>query len=441
LPLNLLPTRRRFLSLSATAAGTAALVGCGASIEAVGERPPAEGFTGGYQGPPVELSFWNPFTGGDGPTMQKIVDAFNAAHDTISVRTTSLAADDLYAKLLPAVGSAQGPHVSIIHLDQLPTFALRGTLLPLDDVVDGLGITEQDFIPNAFGQAVYRDRRWGLPLDLFSSAQFWNTDLYAAAGIPGPVSDAASFEEAMTALQGIGVEAPLRVAPGNWQLYVSLLAQFGGTLFDESGERATFGSEAGVEALAWMRSVVDRGFSPAGTTDTRAPLKNGSAALVSDLPAFVPDLQDTAPDLPWDLAPLPAVGGSPGSFANSHHLCLTQRSQEDANTAHAATEFIGWVSRNSVTWAEAGNIPANAAARDDPAFASTRQVALAGDDALDDLVFLPLIPNSRDIAANSYQRAVSEVVIGASSPADAARFAQRTAQDQLDGLRELYGLR
>lgn len=431
------PGRRSVLALGGS---TVALTACGASIEAVGERPPAAAFTDRYEGPPVDLSFWNPFTGGDGPTMQRIVDAFNAAHDSVHVSTTSLAADDLYAKLLPAVGSAQGPHLAALHLDQLPTFALRGTVLPLDDVVDGLGLGPDDFIPNSWGQAVYRGQRWGLPLDVFATAQYWNTDQFAAAGLTGPVGTAAEFDGAMEALQQSGVETPFRVAPGNWQLYLTLLAQFGGTLFDDSGEQATFGSEAGVEALAWMRSVVDRGFSPPGVTDARAPFKNGSATLVTDLPAFIPDLQDTAPDLPWDLAPFPVIGGSPGAFANSHHLTLTQRSQEDDDTAHAAADFIGWVSRNSAGWAAAGNVPANVAAREDPEFADVRQTALAGDDTLETLAFLPLVPNSRDIAANSYQRAVSEVVIGQTAPADAARFAQRTAQDQLDGLRELYGL-
>jgi multiple sugar transport system substrate-binding protein len=312
-------------------------------------------------------------------------------------------------------------------------------VLPLDDTVEALDLSEQDYVPASWEQAVYRGQRWGLPLDVFPTAQYWNTDAYAAAGLD-VVTDAAGFDEVMAALQDSGIEQPFRVAPGNWQLFLTLLAQFGGTLFDEAGERATFGSEAGVEALAWMRSTVDRGFSPAGVTDARAPFKNSSAALVQDLPAFIPDLQDTAPDLPWAVAPFPTIGQTPGAFANSHHLTLTQRSQEDENSAHAAATFLGWVSRNSASWADGGNIPAFAEARADPSFADARQNPLATDEVLESLAFLPLVPNSRDIAANSYQRAVSEVVISAADPADAARYAQNTAQAQLDGLRELYGL-
>jgi multiple sugar transport system substrate-binding protein len=38
-----------------------------------------------YEGPPVELAFWNGFTGGDGPAMRELVDRFNDEHENISV--------------------------------------------------------------------------------------------------------------------------------------------------------------------------------------------------------------------------------------------------------------------------------------------------------------------------------------------------------------------
>jgi len=432
-------SRRGFLGLAGAAAGAAALSSCGASIDSAGVRAPALATTGEYAGPPVQLDFWNPFTGGDGPTMARLVQQFNDAHPSVQVRTTSLLADDLYAKVLPAVAAQEGPQVAIMHLDQLPTYALRGTIVPLDEAVEAAGLTAEDYVPGAFEQAVYRDQRWGLPLDVFCLAQYWSRPAFEAAGLSGPV-DGARFSEQMTALQASGVENPLWVTPGSWQLFTTLLAQFGGALFDEEGRRATFGSDAGVEALAWMRGLVEAGVSPQGAVDARAPFKNGSAALLADLPAAIPDLQDTAPDLAWEVAPFMTVGDRPAVFGNSHHFVLTDQSQVDEGTAHAALTFVAWMSRNAALWAEAGNIPASAQARAAASFQDSRQVVLAQDEVLETLSYLPLVPSSRDIAANSYQRAVSQVVLGQAEPAAAAAFAQATAQAQLDDLNRLYGI-
>lgn len=432
-------SRRGFLSLAGVAAGTAALSSCGASIDSSGVRAQALPMAGEYDGPPVSLDFWNPFTGGDGPTMARLVQQFNDSHPSVDVRVTSLVADDMYAKILPAVAAQEGPHVGIMHLDQLPTYALRGTIIPLDEAVQAAGLTADDYVPGAFQQAVYRGKRWGLPLDVFCLAQYWSRSALAAAGLEGPV-DGAHFDATTTALQDSGVEHPLWVTPGSWQLFVTLLNQFGGSLFDEEGRRATFGSEAGVEALAWMRGLVESGVSPQGAVDARAPFKNGSAALLADLPAAIPDLQATAPDLDWGVAPIMTVGDRPATFANSHHFVLTDQSQADDDLAHAALTFVTWMSRNSSLWAEGGNIPASAAARADATFQESRQVVLAQDDVLESFSYLPLVPSSRDIAANSYQRAVGQVVLGQAEPAAAARFAQRTAQAQLDDLNRLYGI-
>ncbi|MEJ5866998.1 extracellular solute-binding protein [Pseudokineococcus sp. 5B2Z-1] len=432
-------SRRGFLGLAGTAAGTAALASCGASIDSAGVRPPALATSGAYDGPPVQLDFWNPFTGGDGPTMARLVERFNEAHPSVDVRMTSLLANDMYAKVLPAVAAQEGPQVAIMHLDQLPTYALRGTIVPLDEAVDAAGLSADDYVPGAFEQAVYRGQRWGLPLDVFCMAHYWSRPALEAAGVEGPV-DGARFRETTTALQDSGVEHPLWVTPASWQLFVSLLAQFGGSLFDEEGTRATFGSDAGVEALAWMRGLVEDGVSPQGAVDARAPFKNGSASLLLDLPAAIPDLQTTAPGLEWGVAPLMTVGDRPATFANSHHFVLTDQSQADDRTAHAALTFVSWMSRNSDLWAEGGLTPASAAARDAASFQDSRQAVLAQDDVLETYTYLPLVPSSRDIATDTYQRAVSQVVLGQAAPAAAAEFAQRTAQSQLDDLNRLYGL-
>ncbi|MEN5074260.1 extracellular solute-binding protein [Isoptericola cucumis] len=425
-------SRRAFLG----ALGLTALAGCSASVDAGGARAQAVFRPGEYRGPQVRLEFWNPFTGGDGPAMGGIVDQFNAAHPRIRVVMTSLPADSLYTKVVPAVGAGEGPDVAIMHLDQLATFAARGTLVPLDEVADGLELDGDDFVPAVWRNGVYDGRRLGIPLDVLTMGQYWNVPVLADAGVPGAIADGAEFGTTMAALQDAGIEHPFWVTP-SWQMFASLLPQFGGRLFDETGTRAEIASPAAVTALEWMVEQISSGVSPAGATDPRPPLKNGSAAVLADLPATIPDLTLTAPDLEWGVAPFPRIGPEPGVFANSHHLVLTDQSQADEDVAHAAQTFVDWVSRHSEPWIASGNTPARATVRAGEAFRSSPQAALATEENFAAAVFLPQIPQSRVIAANSWQRAVGEAVLGGVDPTEALEFAQATAQEELDETNEL----
>src|SRR3954470_7323304 len=131
-------TRAEFLA----ACGAVVLTGCGAR----GSSGTAGFGSGtGYDGPPVTLDFWNGFTGGDGPQMLALVDAVQRRHANIRVRMVSARWEDFYTKLPAAVASGEGPDVALMHVDQIPTNAAHGTIVPLDDLVADLGLQERDF--------------------------------------------------------------------------------------------------------------------------------------------------------------------------------------------------------------------------------------------------------------------------------------------------------
>jgi multiple sugar transport system substrate-binding protein len=65
-------------ALAAGVTGALVLAGCGGGQGPGGATNADTGtFTGKYDGPKVTLSYWNGFTGGDGPFMQDLVDKFN----------------------------------------------------------------------------------------------------------------------------------------------------------------------------------------------------------------------------------------------------------------------------------------------------------------------------------------------------------------------------
>src|SRR5215212_2716591 len=133
-------TRREFLILGAGAGF--ALAGCGGGPQ---NNPAMQGGGGGgkeYDGPKVELAFWNGFTGGDGPYMRRMVEEFSAQEKNINVTMNTVEWEAYYQKVPAAVSSGQGPDVAIMHIDTVPTNAARQVIIPLDDVANALKLKE-----------------------------------------------------------------------------------------------------------------------------------------------------------------------------------------------------------------------------------------------------------------------------------------------------------
>src|SRR5829696_3556261 len=156
LPTSRPMSRRGFLTLTA---GGLVVAGCGGG-EGVGQ-PDAEGVGGfsgqDYSGPALTLSYWNGFTGGDGPAMQELVKNFQGEHDNITIDNNTVEWSDFYQRLPAAANAGKGPDVGAMHLDQLATNAARNVLAPVDDLAEALGLAEEDFAPSVWTPGIYQD--------------------------------------------------------------------------------------------------------------------------------------------------------------------------------------------------------------------------------------------------------------------------------------------
>src|SRR5215210_3643535 len=146
---------RRELLVAGAGATFVLVTGCGGSPR---EEITAAKFPGGttYDGPPLTLDFWNGFTGGDGPQMLTIIDAFTKEHPNVKVRMVTARWEDFYTKFPAAISSGKGPDVAVAHSDQLPINAAHGAIVPLDDLVADLGLSESDFAPDVWRPASTR---------------------------------------------------------------------------------------------------------------------------------------------------------------------------------------------------------------------------------------------------------------------------------------------
>ena len=431
-------TRREFLLASAGAGAGLVLVGCGGGGGGQG------GSGGGeeYSGPSVELAFWNGFTGGDGPYMNALVDQFNAEHDNIQVSTNTVEWEDYYQTVPVAVRSEEGPDVGIMHVDQLGTNAARGVIIPLDEVADALGLEESDFDPTVWNAGIYDGQRFGIPLDIHPLALYYNKGLMEEAGLDPnrPPQTRDEYESALEELRGNGIQGSW-VSPfpftGTMQ-FESLLWQFGGDLYNEGATRATFNSDAGVEALTWMVDLVENGYSPSDVAQDAEfiAFQNGENALHWNGIWQINALKEVE-DLDWGVAPLPRIGSEDAAWASSHNFVITQQATTDQNKVEASQVFINWISQQSIEWARAGQIPARNSVRESQEFEDLPEQATIAQE-VPYVHFRPPVPGIGDIQPETYDQAVNEAVLRQSDPQTALDEAAERADQLLEENRQKY---
>ena len=440
-------TRRTFLSLTAAGGLTATLAACGGGTSprdgAAGDPAPATGDGGasGYDGPNVDLKFWNGFTGGDGPTMKALVDQFNTEHANIAVTMTTMQWADYYSKLPTAVSSGNGPDVGIMHVDSVATNAARNVIQPLDDVATALELQESDFAPVPWQAGLYDGKRFAIPLDVHPLGFYYNKALMEEAGLDpeAPPTDEASYMEALEALKSAGIQghwaSPFPFTGG---LSVqSLIYQFGGSLFNEDGSTVMWAEEPGVQAMTWWADLIKQGYSPAKVDQDAdyVALKNGENAFNWNGIWQINDLKQT--DLDWGVAALPNIGGTPAAWAGSHQFVLPVQKSADENKAQASRVFLNWISEQSQAWGEAGQVPARNSAREAEEFTSLEEQSTLASQ-IDDLKFLPAVPGIGD-CMGEFDKALNASVLGGADPAKALADAAARAQKILEDNATKYG--
>jgi multiple sugar transport system substrate-binding protein len=428
--------------LAVSAAGV--LAGCGEGSSGKPGAAPAGGDGGakGYDGPAVELDFWNGFTGGDGPFMRKIIDQFNTEHSNIKVKMTVMQWADYYTKLPTAVGSGRGPAVAIMHVDSLATNAARNVIEPLDDVAKALDLKQEDFADVVWKAGEYNGKRYGIPLDVHPLGFYYNKTLMSQAGLDPekPPTTADEYAAALDKLKGNGIQ-------GHWAspfpftgvLSVqALMWQFGGDMFNADASKAVWAEEPAVKGLSWFVDLVKNGHSPknvAQDADAIA-LQNGKSAFNWNGIWNINTLREKK-GLEWGVAPLPNIGGTKAAWAGSHQFCLPKLKTPDQNKSTAARVFVNYVSQRSLEWAKGGQVPARKQVRESAEFKALKeQAALATQ--VDDLHFPPAVPGIGDALAE-LNKAVNEAVLLKAEPGKALADAAARADKILEANRKKYG--
>jgi hypothetical protein len=208
-----------------------------------------------------------------------------------------------------------------------------------------------------------------------------------------------------------------------------LLWQFGGDLYNEDTTKATFNSEAGVEALEWMVSLIKKGYSPKNVAQDAefTAFQNGNNAFMWNGIWNINPLNDVD-GLDWGVSPMPRIGTEKATWAGSHHFAIMNKRPLDENKVQASKVFINWVSQQSIEYAKAGQIPARKSVRESQAFKNLEEQSTLAEQ-LPYVHFTPTVPGIADVAPTTFDTAVNEALLkdGAPRPRSTPRRAGPTS--------------
>lgn len=316
------------------------------------------------------LQFWHLLTGGDGAKMADLVRRADAATGVAAQQTVLAWGTPYYTKLAMASVGGRAPDLAIMHASRLEGYAPGGLLDTWDDdLLAEFGVRESDYPAAVWKKTFVDGKHYAVALDAHPFVQFYNTDILdkaGALGSDGRIVDISSPDQLLEVGRAIkGVTKTHGISYGYlndganlWRMLYTLYRQQGATMVFTPGKRAEYEKDAAMAALDFMKEMLDG--------DIAANAADGGTALaefVSKKSGIMftgvwdtPSMKDAK--LPFDAQPIPTMYSEPAAYADSHTFVLPHQNVVDEQKRRDAHEFVAAIVKRSLSWAQAGHIPA-----------------------------------------------------------------------------------
>jgi multiple sugar transport system substrate-binding protein len=324
----------RFIGVAATAA--LALTACGFGGGQSGGGQPAAGST--------QISLLVPaYADGTKGRWEKIISDFQAANPDVQVALEVQSWDNINDVVRTKVQANQAP--DILNIDAYSGFAEDDLLYPATDIASPQTIA--DLQPSFVQNATLNGTQQAMPLIASTRTLFYNTDLFAKAGIAAPPRTWAELQTAAEKIQALGLPdtygygMPLGSEEAQAETSIWTFGA-GGSWGDAS--KLTIDTPQNLEGLQAMRKLIDtKATQPdPGATD-RTPLINvfiqGKLGMVEGLPPTVGQIKEKNPGLTYATAPIPTKDGTPATLGVADHLMAFRN---NGDKAEAIKKFVDY---------------------------------------------------------------------------------------------------
>jgi len=422
------------------AATTVVLAGCAGQGSSGGAGTDKAASTGGGT---VVLSFWNGFTGPDGPALQKVIADFNASQKGIEVKANIMPWDTLYQKVLTAVAGKDGPDIIAMSAARLPQFANQGLFQPVDDYYSDSQNDSAALAPAAVQATEFKGKKYAVPVNYTPMMMYYNKDLFKQAGLdpskpPTTWDEFASMVPKLTKdTNGDGKPEQYAIALADHEtvpIFESLLWGTGGAIVSDDGKTSQLGSAASLKAMNyWVDLVKNQKAAPVGLSGADADklFTTQKAAIEIVGPWATTGFTDAK----INYGVTAPFAGPSSDAVLADVVAMGLPANASASTKQAAYKFFAyWNSaKGQTTWADGSGFPPN---RADVAAKVTASPypAIFGDPQVGHRakILLAGVAAGGPVITDVFEPAVQKALNGAGSVNDIFGAASKQVQTQLD---------
>ncbi|MPV36454.1 extracellular solute-binding protein [Georgenia subflava] len=223
------------------------------------------------------VTFWSYPIGvtGEGNWWGEHVDAFNEIYPNVDVEVVIQPWTNREETLVTSIAGGQAPDVVYFNPDFIPKFAEEGVLTPMDEVAD-----LDAFVPSSLDAMTWDDTVYSVPLLMQIQTSYCNTEVLAAAGVEKCPTTWDELAEAGPAVKEAGHYLTEYTAALGMTLnhtFYAYLWQAGGEVLSEDNTEATFNGPEGLEALEFIKQMVDEGWVPEQALTVNDPFEQTAA--------------------------------------------------------------------------------------------------------------------------------------------------------------------
>lgn len=311
--------RKSMIAVTAATMAISLLAGCGTKAqEPKKEAAPAEKKT-------IEIwAHWG--SEQRRPTINKIVDTWNAKNPNIQVKYTFVPFDQIMTKTLSAVAAKNPPDVVVIDIRTTAQRALKNQATDLTAL--GADQIKDQFFGNLWETGTVNGKQYSLPFVTDTRFLYINKQALKDAGVD-PNTPPKTWDEVEALAAKLDKKEGDKFSRigfyPNWGNfgYEGIVNNFGATLWDAKLENPQVNNDTAVKALAWLKKWTDKygantvqAFKSGFGGGAQDAFISGKVGMYLEIGGYASTIAKYKPDMDYAMIPVPTLDGKQHPMAS-----------------------------------------------------------------------------------------------------------------------------
>ncbi len=276
--------------------------------------------------------------------LKQMIDEYTKVNPNVTVELQTIAYADYFDQMMAKISANQAPDVFELNYENFVSYAKKGVLLPLDDIISSTGYDVGKYNSMALNAFSADGKQFGVPNSFSNVLLFYNKDLFDRAGVSYPTNEWKWNDalEAAKKIRALDENIFGYFRPVQFFEFFKVIKQNNGTLFNADMTKFTVDTPENREAVQYMVDMINK-YNVMPSDEQLAGMgdwdlfKAGRLGMMVTGVWAIPDMTRDC-DFAWDIAI------EPGNKAKATHFFsngyVLSKNTKNAQTAFEFAAFI-----------------------------------------------------------------------------------------------------